>query len=120
MTWEEFASKVRTYQRGFMGAPHESRPGRGEFHENPSTCICEDTEAKARGDAETHNAVNIDQTRSRDEPPDGQNDEDEPDFFELDDDEDQLGLHGRIQFNETVFDNDNNSDEPELEEMLSD
>ncbi|XP_021644174.2 protein ROOT HAIR SPECIFIC 17-like isoform X2 [Hevea brasiliensis] len=47
MTWEEFASKVRTHQIGFMGGPNEVKPGRGEFHENPSSCICEDSEAKA-------------------------------------------------------------------------
>ncbi|KAH9654888.1 protein ROOT HAIR SPECIFIC 17 [Citrus sinensis] len=48
MTWEEFASKVRTNQIGFMGEPNEVKPGRGEFHENPAACICEDSEAKAR------------------------------------------------------------------------
>ncbi|XWS62576.1 hypothetical protein CRYUN_Cryun06bG0022900 [Craigia yunnanensis] len=41
MTWEEFASKVRTYQIGFMGEPNEVKPGRGEFHENPDSCICQ-------------------------------------------------------------------------------
>ncbi|OWM84010.1 hypothetical protein CDL15_Pgr004441 [Punica granatum] len=46
MTWEEFTSRVRTHQIGFMGDPNEVRPGRGEFHENPSACICESPEAK--------------------------------------------------------------------------
>ncbi|KAK4804103.1 hypothetical protein SAY86_003920 [Trapa natans] len=46
MTWEEFASRVRTHQIGFMGEPNEVRPGRGEFHENPSACICENQETK--------------------------------------------------------------------------
>ncbi|GAU43393.1 hypothetical protein TSUD_254760 [Trifolium subterraneum] len=41
MTWEEFASKVRTFQVGFMGEPNELRPGSGEFHENPTSCICQ-------------------------------------------------------------------------------
>ncbi|KAL4304235.1 hypothetical protein GQ457_10G023610 [Hibiscus cannabinus] len=41
MTWDEFASKVRTYQIGYMGEPKEVKPGRGEFHENPDSCICE-------------------------------------------------------------------------------
>ncbi|EEF28623.1 conserved hypothetical protein [Ricinus communis] len=50
MTWEEFASKVRTHQIGFMGEPNEVKPGRGEFHENPSSCICENSEAKAGED----------------------------------------------------------------------
>ncbi|RDY06857.1 hypothetical protein CR513_09104, partial [Mucuna pruriens] len=40
-TWEEFASRVRTFQVGFMGEPNELRPGSGEFHENPSSCICQ-------------------------------------------------------------------------------
>lgn len=44
MTWEEFASLVRTYQVGFMGEPNEVKPGKGEFHENPSSCICQNSE----------------------------------------------------------------------------
>ena len=40
MTWEEFSSSVQTHQIGFMGAPKEIKPGRGEFHENPEACIC--------------------------------------------------------------------------------
>lgn len=47
MTWEEFASRVRTHQIGFMGEPKEMKPGRGDFHENPSPCICESPEAAA-------------------------------------------------------------------------
>ncbi|XP_018678386.2 O-fucosyltransferase 16 isoform X2 [Musa acuminata AAA Group] len=45
MTWEQFSLKVYSYQRGFLGEPKEVRPGRGEFHENPSACICETTKA---------------------------------------------------------------------------
>ncbi|XP_020227196.1 O-fucosyltransferase 29 [Cajanus cajan] len=41
MEWDTFASKVKACQRGFMGEPDEMRPGRGEFHEYPSTCVCE-------------------------------------------------------------------------------
>ncbi|MED6121477.1 O-fucosyltransferase 29 [Stylosanthes scabra] len=41
MDWETFAEKVKAAQRGFMGEPDEMRPGRGEFHEYPSGCICE-------------------------------------------------------------------------------
>ncbi|KAJ3692863.1 hypothetical protein LUZ60_011958 [Juncus effusus] len=48
MTWDTFASKVKIYQRGFMGEPKEIRPGRGEFHENPSTCICENPDLNSR------------------------------------------------------------------------
>lgn len=50
MTWEEFSSQVQKQQIGFMGDPMEVKPGRGEFHENPSACICEDTNVKARED----------------------------------------------------------------------
>lgn len=38
--WATFSSKVKSAQRGFMGEPDEMKPGRGEFHEYPSSCIC--------------------------------------------------------------------------------
>lgn len=41
MEWDTFARKVKTRQRGFMGEPDEARPGRGEFHEYPSSCVCQ-------------------------------------------------------------------------------
>ncbi|KAL3497504.1 hypothetical protein ACH5RR_040236 [Cinchona calisaya] len=40
MEWDTFAKKVILCQRGFMGEPDEMKPGRGEFHEYPSSCIC--------------------------------------------------------------------------------
>ncbi|KAL5728354.1 O-fucosyltransferase 29 [Ranunculus cassubicifolius] len=40
MDWETFSKKVKSCQRGFMGEPEEMRPGRGEFHEFPASCIC--------------------------------------------------------------------------------
>ncbi|XP_058104436.1 O-fucosyltransferase 29 [Magnolia sinica] len=40
MDWETFAKKVKLAQRGSMGEPEEMRPGRGEFHEFPASCIC--------------------------------------------------------------------------------
>ncbi|XP_047342327.1 O-fucosyltransferase 29 [Impatiens glandulifera] len=40
MDWSTFARKVKSCQRGFMGEPEEIRPGRSEFHEFPSSCIC--------------------------------------------------------------------------------
>ncbi|KAF3324887.1 GDP-fucose protein O-fucosyltransferase [Carex littledalei] len=51
MTWDMFASKVRTFQKGFMGEPKEIRPGRGEFHENPAACICEKSDKDTRFDS---------------------------------------------------------------------
>ncbi|KAK7258297.1 hypothetical protein RIF29_23870 [Crotalaria pallida] len=44
MTWEEFGSRVRTFQVGFMGEPNELRADSGEFHENPSSCICQNNQ----------------------------------------------------------------------------
>uniref|UniRef100_A0A2C9WIX5 O-fucosyltransferase family protein n=1 Tax=Manihot esculenta TaxID=3983 RepID=A0A2C9WIX5_MANES len=41
MDWDTFAKKVKSCQKGFMGEPDEMKPGRGEFHEYPSPCICE-------------------------------------------------------------------------------
>ncbi|XP_015077330.1 O-fucosyltransferase 29-like isoform X2 [Solanum pennellii] len=39
MDWDTFTRKVKSCQSGFMGEPEEVRPGRGEFHEYPSSCI---------------------------------------------------------------------------------
>lgn len=117
-TWEEFASRVRTFQRGFMGEPKEVRAGRGEFHENPTTCICEDTGAKVKAGimdsrklGKKNNAVSNDEQN-----------EDE-DNSETDYEEDQTDLQDRALYNGTRLDYDDAlsvSDEPELEEMLSD
>ncbi|GFP81767.1 uncharacterized protein at1g04910 [Phtheirospermum japonicum] len=41
MEWNTFSRKVKSCQRGFMGEPEEMRPGRGEFHEYPSACVCQ-------------------------------------------------------------------------------
>lgn len=41
MEWSTFSRKVKSCQRGFMGEPEEMRPGRGDFHEFPSACICQ-------------------------------------------------------------------------------
>lgn len=41
MEWDTFAKKVKECQREFMGEPGEIKPGRLEFHEYPSTCLCE-------------------------------------------------------------------------------
>ncbi|CAD5187701.1 O-fucosyltransferase 29 [Musa acuminata AAA Group] len=41
MAWKVFSRKVKLAQRGFMGEPDEMRPGRGDFHEFPSSCICQ-------------------------------------------------------------------------------
>ncbi|KAK9000211.1 hypothetical protein V6N11_080714 [Hibiscus sabdariffa] len=58
-TWDEFASKVRTYQIGFMGEPKEVKPGKGEFHENPDSCICEAKDLKSSQDQDRNNGVGV-------------------------------------------------------------
>lgn len=120
MTWEEFSSKVRSYQRGFMGLPNEVRPGRGEFHENPAACICENTDAKAMRDASLRRfGMGKDPTKK-----DGEETEDhdaDDDLEATDPDTDGDVLQERHPANETMFDYDGMStDEPELEDMLSD
>ncbi|WVZ74251.1 hypothetical protein U9M48_022459, partial [Paspalum notatum var. saurae] len=48
MSWDTFASKVQTIQKGFMGEPDEALTGRGGFYEYPLDCICEKN--KGRGE----------------------------------------------------------------------
>lgn len=89
LTWDEFASKVRTFQKGFMGEPKEIRSGRGEFHENPSTCICEDTQPKVSNDKGEGSSMS-----SVDELPDGPFSDEEPSLLDQDYGENEpLGLY---------------------------
>ncbi|KAG6776661.1 hypothetical protein POTOM_020183 [Populus tomentosa] len=121
MSWEAFASKMRTFQRGFMGEPKEVRPGRGEFHENPHTCICEDSEAKAKRNSGPRKYGKGYDALGDDIPSDYQNVDDEPELPDPDDDGDQDGSQEKGQFNETGMDYDElSNEEPELEEILSD
>ena len=121
MTWEAFAAGVRTNQRGFMGEPNEVRPGRGEFHENPSTCICEDSQAKAKKDSGPRKyGKGYDTTRKDDVIIDDQNADDEPEWPDTDDYDLNVPLEKGL-FNGTLLDYDGaTSDYGELEEMLSD
>ncbi|KAG2698185.1 hypothetical protein I3760_07G138200 [Carya illinoinensis] len=121
MTWDVFASRARTFQRGFMGEPNEVRPGRGEFHENPSTCVCEDSDAKAKRDSGPRKYGKGYSPTRKDVVIDDQNVDDEPEWLDMDDDEDQNDPLERGLFNGTGLDYDGaTSDEPELEEILSD
>lgn len=119
MTWEAFASKVRTNQIGFMGEPNEVRPGRGEFHENPSTCICENPKAKAfdsgvleagtkSGTGDTGKGISESTDHLTDE-----QDSSELDYGELEE---------KVLSNKTGSEYDLfiKSEDPELEEILSD
>ncbi|KAA3484466.1 GDP-fucose protein O-fucosyltransferase [Gossypium australe] len=130
MTWDEFSSRIRTLQQGFMGEPKEVRPGRGEFHENPSTCICEDSEAmgKVKADSRHKKHRKLDDSSRKDAMvSDDQNDYDDndvpelPDLDEDEDEEDESGSKEKHPSNVTGSDYGAViSDEPELEAMLSD
>lgn len=121
MTWEVFASKVRTYQRGFMGEPKEVRPGRGEFHENPHTCICEDSEAKAKKDSGPRKYGKGYNVTGEDNTSEDPNIDDELELPDPDNDGDQEGPLEEDPFNGTGLDYEGfNSEEPELEEIVSD
>ena len=80
MRWEEFASRVRTHQIGFMGEPNEAKPGRGEFHENPTSCICEDSEFKARQLLTSRSQTLDNKHKARED----HSSEKEQDWFEMD------------------------------------
>ncbi|GAA0186859.1 protein modifying enzyme [Lithospermum erythrorhizon] len=123
MTWGEFASGIRKRQRGFMGEPKEVRPGRGEFHENPSTCICEDSEAlaKLQTGMQTLGKENDPKREDVDISVDAQGIDDELEWSEPDFEEDAVNLQGNLSLNGTTSDYDSfSTDEPELDEMLSD
>ncbi|KAL8202151.1 hypothetical protein R6Q57_011298 [Mikania cordata] len=118
-TWEEFSSRIRTHQRGFMGEPKEVRPGRGEFHENPATCICEDTEAKSKFQTlpRKFGKANVD----FDEVAVDQEPENELELSDLDEDDDLIGPQFHHLVNDANVDDDPLiSESPELEELLSD
>ncbi|KAI0514018.1 hypothetical protein KFK09_010051 [Dendrobium nobile] len=116
LTWDAFAAKVRKCQKGFMGEPNEVRPGRGEFHENPSSCICENTEAKLRASPIFHNLADneVEDEREADE------DSETPD---LDEEGEEAILPEDGTINETEAGDDDltvRPEEQEWEEILSD
>ncbi|KAL0913318.1 hypothetical protein M5K25_016769 [Dendrobium thyrsiflorum] len=86
LTWDVFASKIRTFQKGFMGEPNEMRPGRGEFHENPSTCICE-TKSEAGSSAQVQQRVELKDGRDNLSKSDALSGYDEQDWGDWDYDE---------------------------------
>ncbi|KAG0490010.1 hypothetical protein HPP92_006873 [Vanilla planifolia] len=115
MTWDSFAAKVRKYQRGFMGEPKELRPGRGEFHENPSTCICENMQGTSRDSPVLEKLV---VSRDPDEAEQEIEESEEPD---MDDEDDTLLLKDTLDDNSSADDDSlARPEEQELEEMLSD
>ncbi|CAN4127641.1 unnamed protein product [Withania somnifera] len=55
MDWATFSRKVKSCQRGFMGEPEEMKPGRGDFHEFPSSCICKKPSSSSNSTRKEHN-----------------------------------------------------------------
>lgn len=122
MTWEEFASRVRTDQIGFMGEPNEVKPGRGEFHENPASCICEKSKAKAKArefltpQNQTHSRNKSGKVYSTNNEQDEQPTVDEQEWSEMDYSENGM----EVLPNGTESDPDllTKTEQPELEEEL--
>ncbi|XP_024514901.1 O-fucosyltransferase 16 isoform X1 [Selaginella moellendorffii] len=71
MGWEQFAAKLRSLQKGFMGDPME-RSSRRDIFENPRVCICDKThEVEERGEwmgDEEDELFNIDEVLLEHEP----------------------------------------------------
>ncbi|KAL6270939.1 hypothetical protein ACE6H2_027850 [Prunus campanulata] len=131
MTWEEFASKLRTNQIGFMGEPNEIKPGRGEFHENPAACICSASSTKSNEvpipQNESYDSQNIhkedDTKKDSGYVTDEQITEDEQDWSEIDYTEMNINRsQGKVLPSVRVSDPGLllKPDEPELEEFFSD
>ncbi|XP_057516496.1 O-fucosyltransferase 6-like [Amaranthus tricolor] len=116
MTWEEFAYGIRSSQVGFMGEPNEVKLGRGEFHENPSACICESSLMNNQ-ESDLH-SIGFD----RSETSDYQNFEDEQDMADLEDVDSENTLPERLEIPRDISKDPRailTSDQPE-EELLSD
>ncbi|VVA30036.1 Hypothetical predicted protein [Prunus dulcis] len=131
MTWEEFASKLRTSQIGFMGEPNEIKPGRGEFHENPAACICRASSTRSNEvpipQNESYDSQNIhkedDMKKDSGYVTDEQITEDEQDWSEIDYTEMNINRsQGKVLPSVRVSDPGLllKPDEPELEEFFSD
>ncbi|GMI70552.1 hypothetical protein like AT1G20550 [Hibiscus trionum] len=109
MTWDEFASKVRTYQIGFKGEPKEVKPGRGEFHENPDSCICEAKDLKSSQDRNSGVEVSDEQEQ--------QSLEEGPDWTDADYLDNDAVLKELTNVDSGVL---TKRGEPEVEELFSD
>ncbi|KAK8699929.1 hypothetical protein V6N13_018337 [Hibiscus sabdariffa] len=114
MTWDEFATQVQAFQIGFMGAPKEVKPGRGEFHENPRSCICEakGTETTKKQTPEDYHANENNIREATDEQ---ETTEDDPDWT----DAEYLDNNGK-ELPETEKNASNKQEQPEMEMLFSD
>ncbi|KAL8142546.1 hypothetical protein V2J09_015578 [Rumex salicifolius] len=124
MTWDDFASGVKTSQMGFIGEPNEVSIGRGEFHENPESCICQNSLIKTKG-LSPQNQSELGYTTSSEGEPAGdyQIGEDEQDPVDSDDVENEGEIavpaihHGRTSLRSTLV---LKTEQSEYEGMLSD
>ncbi|CAI9771448.1 unnamed protein product [Fraxinus pennsylvanica] len=117
MTWEEFASNVRTFQKGFMGEPKEIKPGKGEFHEYPTACICEDSKAKAKMSPgpQKLGTVSVPDKRNVDVVVKDQNMDNEREWSDPEYEDDTSNKQQEDSYNEASLD-----EELELDELLPD
>ncbi|RVW50874.1 O-fucosyltransferase 16 [Vitis vinifera] len=91
------------------------------FHENPSSCICEESGANAKRDSGSQKSGKESNATRKDFDEDDQNMDDELEWMDPDDEEDQTGPQETGLANGTGLDYGVlASEEPELEEMLSD
>ncbi|KAL9685378.1 hypothetical protein QQ045_022828 [Rhodiola kirilowii] len=112
-TWEEFASRVRSSQIGFMGEPNEVRPGRGEFHENPAACICE----KSKGESSSQEFNFISTFKGEEVLTDDDQDTVDIDYSDAEYVANKISTNTTDPAGHSIL---LKSEEPEVEEMLSD
>ncbi|CAL5063025.1 unnamed protein product [Urochloa decumbens] len=123
MSWDAFSGQVRTIQKGYMGEPMEITPGRGEFHANPATCICEKTggntvvKSISRGNQEPVNDTGM--QKSVGTPPYPVYTDEEADGSDTEDDQENT-VRGEMIDAEPDDDSVVRQEDPELEEILSD
>ncbi|CAL9178025.1 protein ROOT HAIR SPECIFIC 17-like isoform X1 [Musa acuminata AAA Group] len=125
MTWETFSSKVRTFQKGFMGEPDELRPGRGEFHEYPAACICEGSKVAAHSNSNDRTEVShkngiSNVSRSAGEAIDYHSSNEDSDWIDLDYGENTPLGRSFSNGTESEYDVFIRQEDPELDEVLSD
>lgn len=126
MSWDAFASQVRTIQKGYMGEPMEITPGRGEFHANPAACICEKTSRNSAivksisgNNLEPVTDSGIRKTIGISRPPYPVYTDEEADGSDTEEDPDSSG-RGEVIDTEPDDDSAVRQEDPELEEILSD
>ncbi|CAL5072977.1 unnamed protein product [Urochloa decumbens] len=123
MSWDAFSGQVRTIQKGYMGEPMEITPGRGEFHANPATCICEKTggntvvKSISRSNQEPVNDTGM--QKSVGTPPYPVYTDEEADGSDTEDDQENT-VRGEMIDAEPDDDSVVRQEDPELEEILSD